>query len=153
MQQLRRHARRDRHRGHRQVSSKTRDARTIPQRLAVRLTKPRQTVNGFTGSSGGVTVTSVPPTIRHCVLVTDLSGAPVVGATLGTELIYDDGANHAASEVVTVAAVGSGEYRLTYTPTLVGVLYRLRVAVTLPAMAFVTPSEFQDIPCNVVTVS
>lgn len=80
-------------------------------------------------------------TVRHLVHVVDVDGKPVTGATLSTPLQYDDGTLHSASEVVTAADLGGGDYRVSYTPTVKGAVYRLLVTSSTD---IVTPGEFQD---------
>jgi hypothetical protein len=81
-------------------------------------------------------------TVRHLVYVADADGKAKTGATLSTALHYDDGTLHAASETVAVTEIGSGDYRVSFVPTVRGAVYRLRVTSSTD---IVTPGEFQDL--------
>jgi len=120
------------------MSRLTRDSRSLEQRLQIEIARLRRQT-----SSVSVSGSVLAETVRHIVYVTDYAGVAVTGATVVATLHSDDGATYAAaSETPTVIEVSAGEYRITYTPTLRGALYRLRLSAT---GLIVTPAEFQDV--------
>ncbi len=106
------------------------------------------------GADGHTHVAAITP-IKHVFMVTDPGSgdAPVPGidpADLTVTLEYDDtsGTLAAAAETVTVTedGAGGGVYWAAVSPTVLGVLYRMRIAYTGGGGPYeVMPNQFQDV--------
>jgi hypothetical protein len=89
-------------------------------------------------------------TVTHFVYVVGGDNLPATGidpADFETPLQWDNAGSLAnGSEVVTVAELGDGIYSVAYTPSLAGLIFRLRVFCNPGGSGYVpvTPSEFQD---------